>query len=429
MDDKSNELVEALWREAEALRDPMVEFTRRLVQTQSLPGQEADVARIVAEEMTRIGYDEVSIDEAGNVIGHLRPTSGKEEGRGKKDEIGSSLHPSSLIPPPLPGKRIMFNTHMDHVDVGDLSKWPYPPYDAVVKDGEIWGRGTSDLKGSLACHVYMGALLKQLGAPLRNDIYVAGVVLEEVGGLGSAVLGDHFPVDYIVVGEPSENRLALGHRGRFEVHVTITGKSVHASVPNTGINPLYSMANLLTQVEAMEFTSDPRYPALGPTSAAPTLFSTDQTSPNVLPGECKLIIDVRNTPADTPDVLLERINPMLEKSLVGGATGRAYVPSVSLTSYTGLSRTFSGHGAFALAPDSPLVLQCRSLLDSATRHEVPTQMWRFATDAGHFIERGMQVIGYGPGYESVIHTVEERISIDMMVEGLVGNAALALGLT
>ena len=402
----SEELVQALWREAEKLREPMVAFTQRLVQTRSLPGQEADVAKIVADEMRQLGYDEVHTDEAGNVVGRLAPSSSSRDG----------------------SKRIMFNTHMDHVDVGDESKWPYPPYAGVVRDGEIWGRGTSDLKGSLACHIYMGALLKCVGIPLQNDIYVVGVVLEELGGLGSMVLSDRLPVDYVIIGEPSENRLALGHRGRYEVHVTVTGKSVHASVPKEGINPLYSMARFLGEVERMEFESDARYTALGPTSIAPTLFSTDQSSPNVLPGECYMVLDVRNTPADVPELLLERIEPLLRGALVGGATGAAHVPPVSLTSYTGLTRTFSGHGAFALAPDSSLVLQCRSLLDTAMRREVPVQMWRFATDAGHFIERGMQVIGYGPGYESVIHTVEERISIDMMVAGMVGNAALAIGL-
>jgi len=385
----------------------MVDFTRRLVQTRSLPGEEQEVATILESEMRQLGYDEVHVDAAGNVIGQVHPSS---DG----------------------GKRLMFNTHIDHVDVGDESKWPFPPYEGVVKDGEIWGRGTSDLKGSLACHVYMGALLKRLrdgGLRFRNDIYVSGVVLEELGGLGSMILAEQLPVDYVVVGEPSENRLALGHRGRYEVHVTVTGRSVHASVPQTGINPLYSVAHFLSKIEGMEFTSDPRYPDLGPTSVAPTLFSTDQSSPNVVPGECKVVLDVRNTPADVPDLVLERIQPLLDASLHSGATAKIEVPALTLTSYTGLTRTFWGHGAFALAPESDLVLQCRSLLNMATRKEVPTQMWRFATDAGHFIERGMPVIGYGPGYESVIHTIEERISIDMMVEGLVGNAALALGLT
>ena len=85
----------------------------------------------------------------------------------------------------------MLNTHMDHVDVGDPARWPYPPYAATVVDGEIWGRGASDLKGPLACQVYAGALLKRSGLLLPNDVYVVGVVQEEVGGLGSSMLMDH----------------------------------------------------------------------------------------------------------------------------------------------------------------------------------------------------------------------------------------------
>jgi acetylornithine deacetylase/succinyl-diaminopimelate desuccinylase-like protein len=68
------------------------------------------------------------------------------------------------------------------------------------------------------------------------------------------------------------------------------------------------------------------------------------------------------------------------------------------------------------------------LLDQALHRKVDTQLWRFATDAGHFAAHGMQVIGFGPGYEEVIHTVNERISIPLMTEAMVGNAALALGL-
>ena len=108
----------------------------------------------------------------------------------------------------------MFNTHIDHVDVGDPSRWPYPPYAATLHDGEIWGRGASDLKGPLACQVYAGALLKRTGLPVPNDIYVVGVVQEEVSGLGSYHLASHLKTDYAVLGEPSANMLALGHRGR-----------------------------------------------------------------------------------------------------------------------------------------------------------------------------------------------------------------------
>src|SRR6476469_6420425 len=134
MDNADNALPDGaknvLWREAEKLRAPMVAFLQRLIQTPSLPGHEGGVAAIVAEEMTALGYDEVTTDEAGNVIGRIKATLGE------------------------PRRTILFNAHMDHVDVGDHSRWPYPPYEGVLEEGEVWGRATSDLKGSLAAQVY-----------------------------------------------------------------------------------------------------------------------------------------------------------------------------------------------------------------------------------------------------------------------------------
>lgn len=399
--------IDALWAEAEELREQMVAFTQRLIQTPSLPGQEQAVAVLVAEEMRRLDYDQVSIDRAGNVLGLLRATGEVENGEKHS---------------------VMLNTHIDHVDVGDPQDWPFPPYSAVIKDGEIWGRGSSDLKGSLATHVYAGALLKRLDIPMPNDLYVAGVVQEEVGGIGSSVLADDVHVDFVVIGEPSYNKLALGHRGRIEIVVTISGKSVHASVPKSGVNPLYSMSRFLLAVEGLEFEPDPGHPDLGPTSVAPTLFTTDQTSKNVVPGQCTVVLDVRNTPMDLPNVVLPRVQAMLDSALEEGATGTAEIPDLVLTTYTGITRTLRGHGSYGVPAEGPLVQQTSAILNAALRHEVPTQIWRFATDAGYFVEKGMQVIGFGPGYEHVIHTVDERISIDMMVEGVVACAALALQL-
>jgi succinyl-diaminopimelate desuccinylase len=400
------ELVDSLWQKAGELQAGMVDFARHLVNLPSLPGQEGQVAAAVADEMRRLGYDDVRIDATGNVIGLIRATSPG----GARDSI-------------------MFNTHMDQVDVGDHSRWPHPPFAAEVVGDEIWGRGTSDLKGALACQVYSGALVKAAGVIIPNDVYVTGVVQEEIGGHGAASLAAELQTGVVVVGEPSHNRLALGHRGRFEIHVTIKGKSVHASVPSTGINPLYSMARFLLALETLTFQPDPQNPALGPTSVAPTLFSTDQASANVVPGECKVVLDIRNPPGDAPQAILERIKPLLESALTDGATGIAEIPPITMTSYTGVTRTYEIPAVpFGISEDSPLVINANALLNQALRRKVDTQLWRFATDAGHFAAHGMQVIGFGPGYEEVIHTVNERISIPLMTEAMVANAALALGL-
>lgn len=398
---------QALQENGLQLVEPMVAFLQRIVRTPSLPGQEGDVAGLVAEEMRNLGYDEVSTDHAGNVIGLIRATSGQAAGHAKRS--------------------IMFNTHMDHVDVGDHSRWPHPPYGGEVVDGEVWGRATSDLKGSLAAQVYAGALLKRSGLPLPNDVYVVGVVQEEVGGLGSAELAEHLATDYVVIGEPSGNCLALGHRGRTEIWVTVRGKSVHASLPNSGINPLYSVARFLVRLEQLSFQRDLQYPELGPTTVAPTLISTDQTSPNVVPAECRLVLDFRNTPADNPDALLARVREILDSSLEAGADGQAVVEPKHMESYTGVKRSVSNAApAFGVLPGSKLLEGAKEGLREALGREVPTKIWPFATDAGHFVRPGVDIIGFGPGHEEIIHTVDERISIDEMREAMIGNAAIAL---
>jgi putative selenium metabolism hydrolase len=385
----------------------MVRFARQLIATPSLSGDEAAVAALLEAEMQRLGYDEVWRDGAGNVIGLVRATA-----------------PAGDRP-----RRLMFNTHMDQVDVGDPARWPYPPFAGTIADGAIWGRGASDLKGPMACQVHAVAALKRLGVPLPNDCYVSGVVQEEVGGLGAQELVKTVPTDACILGEPSANRLMHGHRGRVELTATFAGRSVHASVPGEGANPLYVLARFLDGLALLPMVSDPANPGLGPSSVAPTLLYTDQTSSNVTPAEVTQHLDWRNVPVDTAESIVTRVRALAEASLLPGITARVEPLPRVLTSYTGVRREIGAISpAFGTPPDHPLVTGAEAALSAALGRAVPVGLWKFATDGGHFAEVGTPVIGFSPGWEEVIHTVDERISIDLMTEAYAGYMALALGL-
>ena len=155
--------------------DRCVRFLQRLIQTPSLPGQEGDLAALVAAEMQEIGYDRVEVDEVGNVLGVIR-------GRGAA--------------PPL-----MFNTHLDHVDVGDQEAWPYPPFAAEIHDDRVWGRGrwTSRVRWRLKSMEWVR--LSPRAPP--GDVWVTGVVQEEIGGVGARHLAERHQFPVVVVGEPS----------------------------------------------------------------------------------------------------------------------------------------------------------------------------------------------------------------------------------
>lgn len=379
--------------------DRTVDFLQRLIRTPGLPGEEAETAALVRDEMESLGYDEVSVDEAGSVVGLVRG-----EGRG----------PS-----------VMLNTHLDHVDVGDPERWPHPPFGGEIAEGRVWGRGAVDIKGPLAAQVHGAARLLAEGERPPFDVYVSAVVQEEIGGLGARHLAERLATDLVVIGEPSSNELRRGHRGRTELRVHATGRSVHASVPERGVNPLYVVAGFLERLPAVTLPEDPE---LGPTSVAPTLIRTDQVSRNVVPGEVWLTLDVRTGPDTTPDVLRSLLAPALEEavSAVPGASAEILVPAVEHTTWTGLVREVPAvNPSWVRAADDPAVTTAGDVLERALGSRPTLGLWKFATDGGHFVAHGSTVIGVGPGDETLAHTVRESIELSELERALDIYEALA----
>lgn len=370
-------------------------FLRRLISTPSLPGQEGDIAALVRDEMQRLGYHDVRIDEVGNVVGRV---------------AGSGAAPA-----------VMFNTHLDHVDVGDPHRWPHPPFGGEIHDGCVWGRGAVDIKGPMAAQVHGIASLLRGEQPPPGDVWVTAVVQEEVGGVGARHLGTWLQTPLVVVGEPSSNTLRRGHRGRSEIIVHVRGRSVHASVPSQGINPWFSIGRFLDRLRDLDL---PEHPELGRSSVTPTLVRTDQVSGNVVPSEIWLTCDWRNIPGESGEQARATLQQVLEVSLVDGARGEAVIPDYDRTAWTGVQATIAGDNpAYLLDADHPAVAAAAAVLRPITG-SAEAGIWRFATDGGHFSEAGMACIGFGPGDELLAHTVDERIPVDQIEVALRANAAL-----
>jgi succinyl-diaminopimelate desuccinylase len=392
----------ALAREREG---ELVDFARRLMRAPSPSGEEGEAAALMQAEMRRLGYDEVRVDEVGNVIGLIRGDGG--------------------------GHSVMLNTHLDHVSPGDPALWTDPPFSATVRDGAIYGRGAVDIKGPMACQVYAGGLLLAAGLRPAGDLYVVGAVLEERGGLGSQRLAQTFKTDRAVIGEPSSNTLRRGHRGRVGLVVDIHGRAAHASVPARGVNPHYGAAAFLTRLERLEMPSQEPF---GPSSVAPTLYTTDNTSPNVIPSAAHVYLDWRNIPTQSPDDILAVLRPLLDESIRAAlpedASGEARVDIENLTSYTGVAEDFpSIFPSFALEENDPVLLTAQRALEELLGRPFPPDIWSFATDGGHLMAVGIPTVGFGPGDETQAHVADEHIEIAQMVEALAANAALALALS
>ncbi len=382
--------------------DQLISFCQRLVQTPSLPGEERDVAELIRAEMESLGYDEVWVDDWGNVAGLL-----KGEGT---------------------GAAVMFNGHMDHVDPGDPKDWPYPPYGGELHDGRLWGRGVADMKGPLAAMIYAGGVLSHQGLRPAGDLYLAAVVQEEVGGLGTQKLVQAVRPDLAVVGEATSNQLARGHRGRVELVVKVRGKSVHASVPGEGVNPHSVLARFIQRLETLPVIPDETF---GPSTVAPTLYQTDQRSSNVVPGAARVHLDWRNVPGETVNDVLAQLQPMLEECLaeVEGSQGKVLLHTRDLRTYTGRTESFPAvFPSYGLDASHPLVQKGQQVLTDALSRPVDVVIWNFATDGGHLMQAGVPTIGFGPAEADKLHTVGESVPLDMLAEGLLGYVALALEL-
>jgi acetylornithine deacetylase/succinyl-diaminopimelate desuccinylase-like protein len=278
----------------------------------------------------------------------------------------------------------------------------------------------------MATQVHALAALKQAGIAHRADIYVVAVVFEERAGLGSRFLAKTLPCDYVVLGEATQNGLMRGHRGRIEIVVEFTGRSVHPSMSQLGINPHFSAARFLSSLRDLPMVQDS---FLGSATVAPTLYNSDQVSANVVPGRIELHLDWRHVPSEDTDGILERLQPLLDDSLVDGCQGALRLPQVQGTTWTGQEHTWPLlTPGFILPADDPLLATARSTLEQLYGHSVPVGHWSFATDGGHLTQAGASCIGFAPGDASHVHTVREHIFIEDMVDGLAGNMALALAL-
>ena len=375
------------------LQQDCVNFTQRLIQTPSMPFEEQAIAELIAAECRMLGFDDVWIDEIGNVNGRIR---------GQDPNLGA----------------LVLNTHLDHVDPGEPSLWSVPPFGGEVVNGRIIGRGACDIKGPLAVQVYSMAALLRNGERPRRDVVFTGVVQEEIGGAGAIhwVENVDYDVALVVLGEPSNNKLALGHRGVTQMWVTFNGRSVHASVPESGVNPNYAMAEFLQKLaEAKSQLS--RHELLGATSVTPTRIEVDTRSNNVTPAWTRVCLDFR-TASESHNSLAQFVRecagdqPVQLNYALLGNTDDPY-PESNETIY-----------GFYTPPESDAVQRAQAAIANGLGVAPELSSYHFATDGRHFVPYNLPMIGYAPSEEDQAHVVDESISIVKMAESLKGHVQL-----
>lgn len=366
-----------------------VDLLRTLVRAPSPSGRERPAVQAFAAALADLGYD-VAIDGVGNAVGTLR--------RGD-------------------GPTLVMNGHLDTVPTGDADAWPADPLGGEVVDGHLWGRGSVDMKGALAAMAVAGRQAADAG--FAGTLVVAGVVQEEVGGLGARWFAERNAADLVLLGEPSDRTLKLGHRGRIELSVALPGRIAHAAKAELGANALTRAARYVLALEQLALPTDAR---LGRSTATATQLRTfPEGGANVVPGRALLTVDYRQVPSDPPPGVVARLAALDPEAEVR-------VPEEVARSEDGaVERRFPRvNGAYLLDPGHPSVAWAQDAL-AAARGGTPVEVgtWWFATDAPYLAAMGAPVLGLGPGDPELAHTTREALPVAELVAAVADYRALA----
>ncbi len=135
------------------------------------------------------------------------------------------------------GPTVVLNGHLDVVPPGDVARWSDGPFSGPVRDGRVFGRGSCDMKGGLACQLVAVQALRRAGVQLRGRVQLQSVVSEEDGGLGTfATLQRGHRGDLAVIGEPTAGALVTAAAGALTFRLTLTGRAAHASLRGRGVD-------------------------------------------------------------------------------------------------------------------------------------------------------------------------------------------------
>jgi putative selenium metabolism hydrolase len=381
----------------------LIALTQDLVRQRTLSGHEEPVVRLIQERMRALGFDEVRVDEYGSVVGSVRGT-----------------HPGAT-------RRILLDAHIDTVDVSSPERWTRAPFGGELVNGRIYGRGSSDMKGSAAAMVVAAASLIPERARLEGEIIVSASVAEEIiEGVALGKVMEWARPDWVVIGESTELNLTRGQRGRGEVELTTIGRPAHSSNPQVGINAAKKMVRLVAEIEKIPL---PRSDFLGPALLELTdIMSTPYPGLSVIPDRCKVTFDRRLLVGETEEVVLAPIREAIERMRAADPDlqAEARIAVSDLTTYTGRTLQFTKFApAWEFPEREPLVQGAlRALRRIGLQPAV--RSYSFCTNGSYSAGiAGVPTIGFGPSREDQAHVIDEYVEVEQLVWAARGFAAIA----
>jgi len=313
---------------------------------------------------------------------------------------------ATVGPDDRPG--IVLSGHTDVVPV-DGQPWTVAPFQLSEDDGKLYGRGTADMKGYIAC--VLAAVPGLLAEPLRMPVHIALSYDEEVGCLGvRALLAEleqrpHKPL-LCIIGEPTELKPVLGHKGKLAMRCDVQGAACHSAYAPSGVNAVEYAADLIgelgrigSQLRAPEL-QDPRFDP--PFSTVQTGLISGGKALNIVPADCRFDFEIRTLPSQNPYDVAQQLQHYAQQQVVPrmhAVNADTSVRFCQLSAYPGLATDAHSDAAQLIARF------CGS-------SEFTTVA--FGTEGGLFDAIGIPTVVCGPGSMEQGHKPDEFVSVEQL---------------
>ncbi len=367
-------------------REYLIEALVRLVQINSInptlvPGApgEAEVGDFVAGTLAELGL-EVTLTELEpsrvNVVGKLAGTG--------------------------QGRSLLLNAHMDTVGVAGMT---IDPFGAEIKNGRLYGRGSYDMKASLAAMLAAVKALQDSGVRLAGDLWLTAVADEEALSLGSAAVAQEIQVDGVIVTEPTHFEICRGHRGFIWYEVETLGVAAHGSRFNDGVDANMRMGRFLAELDKLE--QDLRGREAHELAGVPSLHAAllkGGSELSTYAANCILQLERRTVPGETEAGTRAELQAIIDQLAQADESFKATV------------KPFFQRNPYSVAAHVPII---QTLEQVATAHfgQSPAHVGAtFWTDAALFAEAGMDAVLFGPkgaGPHSAVEWVDLQSAVDL----------------
>jgi succinyl-diaminopimelate desuccinylase len=352
------------------------------IDSQNPPGRERGVAEFVVDWLGEYDIDARLVDRPDEERPQVVATVGEE-----RPDAG----------------RLILNGHMDVVPPGDREQWTSDPFGGEVRDGRVYGRGASDMKGGIAAGMF--ALRAAVRSGVDGAVVLTCAMGEETAEPGTETLLEEVTGDWGIVLEPTELVVDTVGKGLAWYEVEVRGKSVHASRPDLGENVLDALFDVREHLDDYrEEIATRRHELVGESLCTPTMLETG-IKENVVPDYAKLTLDRRFLPSEVVEDIDDEIASVFEPLVEAG-----FEVEIERT------RTYA---AAEIPVDDEIADVVRTHSEAVAGVDTAPHGKDASTDQRNFVnDAGIPAIIWGPGVSEQSHTVDEWAPVEPIVDGV-----------